>query len=81
VAESIENAISYAGATVVAVVVRQSRDTLVVRVHDDGHGGAEVHEVGGLAGLVDRVGAIDGTLSIISGDSGTTIGAVIPCAL
>jgi len=29
---------------------------------------------------VDRVGAIDGTVSIVSGVTGTTISAVIPCA-
>jgi signal transduction histidine kinase len=80
VAESIENAVLYAGATVVVVELAESEGTLVVSVHDDGHGGAEVRHVGGLAELVDRVGAIDGTVSIASGESGTTIGAVIPCA-
>jgi signal transduction histidine kinase len=51
-----------------------------VRVHDDGRGGAAAEHVGGLAELVDRVGAIDGTLSIASGaGSGTTVAAVIPC--
>jgi signal transduction histidine kinase len=42
---------------------------------------AKVQEVGGLVELVDRVGAIDGTISIESdAASGTTIGAAIPCA-
>jgi signal transduction histidine kinase len=80
VAEGIENAVSYSGASVVAVEVSEAAGTLVVRVHDDGRGGAVVREAGGLAELVDRVGAIDGTMSIASAaGTGTTISAVIPC--
>jgi len=78
--QSIENAVSYSNGTVVAVDVSETAGTLVVRVRDDGHGGAEVKQVGGLAELVDRVGAIDGTVSVVSGESGTTVSAVIPCA-
>lgn len=81
VLEGIENAASYTDATVVTVEVSEADGRLVVRVRDDGHGGAEVTEAGGLAELVDRVGAIDGTMTIESTAAiGTTISAVIPCA-
>jgi signal transduction histidine kinase len=81
VAESIANAATHSGASVVVVDVTRIDGTLLVRVHDDGHGGAELRLVGGLAELVDRVGAVGGTLSVESDPaSGTTIGAVIPCA-
>jgi signal transduction histidine kinase len=79
VAEGIENAVSYSGARVVEVEVGETGGALHVRVHDDGRGGARVTQLGGLAELVDRVGAIDGTVSIESGAEGTAIGAVIPC--
>jgi signal transduction histidine kinase len=80
VAEAIENAVQHSGATLVTAEVDEDSEVLVVRVHDDGRGGAAAEHVGGLAELVDRVGAIDGTLSIASGaGSGTTVAAVIPC--
>jgi signal transduction histidine kinase len=81
VAEGIANAATHSGASVVGVDVTSVDGTLLVRVHDDGHGGAEMRPVGGLAELVDRVGAIGGAISVESAPaSGTTIGAVIPCA-
>jgi signal transduction histidine kinase len=81
VSEGIANAASHSEASVVDVDVSRIDGTLVVRVHDNGCGGAGLMPVGGLAELVDRVGAIDGTVSVESGaGSGTTIGAVIPCA-
>jgi signal transduction histidine kinase len=80
VAEAVANAAAHSGATVVDVDVSFQNGALCVRVHDDGRGGAKVERVGGLAELSDRVGAIEGTISIESGaESGTTIGAMIPC--
>ena len=80
VAEGIDNAVSHSDAMFVAVAVSDADGSLVVDVHDDGHGGADVRAVGGLAELVDRVGAIDGTFTVESSAAGTTIRAVIPCA-
>jgi signal transduction histidine kinase len=81
VAEAVANAAAHSGASVVDVDVTRLDGTLLVRVHDDGHGGAEVRPVGGLAELADRVGAIDGTISVESDPlAGTTVRAVIPCA-
>jgi signal transduction histidine kinase len=80
VAESIDNAVAYSDATLVTVEIGEAGGTLALGVHDDGHGGAEVRAVGGLAELVDRVGALDGALLVESSPDGTTISAVIPCA-
>lgn len=80
VAEGIDNAVFHSDAMSVAVDISDADGSVLVDVHDDGHGGAAVKEVGGLAELVDRVGAIDGTISVQSSAGGTTIRAVIPCA-
>ena len=81
VAEGVENAVRHSDATIVRVGVCEAGDAVVVDVHDDGQGGAAVTSVGGLAELVDRVRAIDGTIAIESSPGeGTSIRAVIPCA-
>ena len=58
----------------------QVTDTITVTVSDDGIGGAELTPTGGLAGLRDRVEALDGTLNVYSDPaSGTTVLAELPC--
>jgi signal transduction histidine kinase len=53
--------------------------TLVVEVLDDGVGGAHPATGSGLAGLADRLGAQDGTLSVISPPGeGTLVRAELP---
>jgi signal transduction histidine kinase len=55
---------------------------LVVEVRDDGVGGARIDAGSGLTGLVDRVGAADGTLSVDSPPGeGTLVRAVLPLSL
>jgi len=50
-------------------------------VSDDGVGGAGSVDGGGLAGLVDRVEALDGVLSVEDRPGGgTVVRAVLPCA-
>src|SRR3712207_1770394 len=50
-------------------------------VSDGGVGGAELSDVSGLQGLVDRVGAVDGTLAVHSPPGkGTRVVATIPLA-
>jgi signal transduction histidine kinase len=46
---------------------------LRVRVSDDGSGGARVEARGGLAGLAERVGTVDGRLQISSPPGGPTV--------
>jgi signal transduction histidine kinase len=80
VAESLTNVAKHSGAATSSVRVRSENNMLRVVVRDDGHGGA-VATGAGLAGLADRVQAVDGRLSINSPAGGPTIIDVeIPCA-
>jgi PAS domain S-box-containing protein len=79
VAEALTNVAKYAQASLATIRIATEDDCLVVEVRDDGIGGASAGAGSGLSGLSDRVGAIDGTLSVESppGD-GTLIRAVLP---
>ena len=49
-------------------------------MQDDGVGGADERRGTGLQGLRDRVGALDGTFSVVSPPgAGTLVTARIPC--
>lgn len=78
--EALANVVKHAGAENVAVAVSRIEDRLHLRVHDDGRGGAQARPGSGLAGLVDRVAAAGGRLSVASpAPRGTVIEAVLPC--
>ncbi|MET9777908.1 sensor histidine kinase [Streptomyces sp. NPDC006367] len=80
VSESVTNAAKHSAATEIRVSVRTYGPVLVVRVEDDGVGGAKP-EGSGLTGLRSRVGALDGRLHVHSPHGGpTTITAELPCA-
>ncbi|WP_343075717.1 sensor histidine kinase [Streptomyces roseirectus] len=80
VSEAVTNAAKHSGATKVHVRVVLRGPVLVVRVRDDGAGGADA-DGSGLGGLRGRVAALDGTLSVDSPAGGpTTIIAELPCA-
>jgi signal transduction histidine kinase len=81
VAEALTNLAKHAGATRGSVNVHRSSSALMVTITDNGRGGAVVAPVGGLAGMVDRVKAVDGSLDISSPLGGpTTIEVRLPCA-
>ncbi|WP_026911277.1 sensor histidine kinase [Patulibacter minatonensis] len=81
VAEALVNVARHSGASAATVEVRRELGELVARVRDDGRGGASAVPGGGLAGLRDRVAALDGILRVTSPEGGpTTIEARIPCA-
>ncbi|HSD81455.1 MAG TPA: PAS domain-containing protein [Solirubrobacteraceae bacterium] len=81
VAEALTNVAKYARATHATVRVAPEAEGLVVEVRDDGVGGARADGGSGLAGLADRVGACDGTLSVTSPPGeGTIVRAVLPLA-
>jgi signal transduction histidine kinase len=82
VAEALTNVARHAGATSAAVsVVRAEGALVVVRVTDDGRGGAALGAGSGLAGLADRVAALGGRVVVASPpDGGTIVTAEIPCA-
>jgi len=73
VAETVTNAVKHAGATEVTVEAEIDRDALSVTIVDDGRGGADPQRGSGLQGLVDRIGAIGGTLTIDSPPGGGTV--------
>jgi signal transduction histidine kinase len=78
-AEALTNVAKYAQASAATVKVTVARGELVVEVADDGVGGATPDAGSGLRGLSDRVGALDGTLTVVSPHGeGTRLRAVIP---
>lgn len=80
VAEALTNAARHSRATQVRVTARREQDLLTVDVWDDGIGNATATPGGGLAGLTDRVEALEGRLTISSPDRGPTLLHVeIPC--
>jgi signal transduction histidine kinase len=80
VAEAVTNVAKHARATQATVVIGQDDSAMQVVVADDGGGGAAATPGGGLAGLVDRLAAVDGTLAVSSPPGGPTrLEAVIPC--
>lgn len=82
VAEALTNAAEHARARRAQVDVRFGGDALVVEVRDDGVGGADPAAGTGLTGLLDRVDAAAGTLTILSPPGeGTTVRAELPVCL
>ena len=80
VAEALTNVARHSAATRVAVTVRRDGDRLVVRVDDDGHGGADEGRGSGLTGIRRRVEAYDGRLTLTSPPGGpTTMQVELPC--
>jgi signal transduction histidine kinase len=80
VAEALANVAKHAHASVARVSIVRAEGLLVVGVGDDGVGGAQASGRSGLAGLADRVHALDGRLTIESDvGHGTTLTAAFPC--
>ena len=77
--EAVANAVKHAQAATVGIDVSTDARGLVLRVKDDGRGGAD--PLGsGLRGLTDRVEAVGGRLSVTDAeDCGTLVEAVLPC--
>jgi signal transduction histidine kinase len=81
VAEALTNIAKHAGASRAAVRVARHNGHLKVEVTDDGIGGADASRGTGLAGLVDRVTAVDGSVQLSSPAGGpTTLTVELPCA-
>jgi len=78
-AEGLTNVVRYSNAASAAVRVALRGGELEVEVADDGVGGARIDAGSGLRGLSDRVGALEGTLSVDSPlGGGTRLRASIP---
>jgi signal transduction histidine kinase len=80
-AEALANAAKHAEASHARVEICRTDNRVLVGIDDDGRGGATIVPGGGLAGLVDRIEAIGGHLTVISqAGGGTHLHAEIPCA-
>ena len=66
VSEALANVAKYAQASRAQVTATEHDGWLEVTVVDDGVGGADPERGSGLQGLLDRVGALGGTLTITS---------------
>jgi signal transduction histidine kinase len=78
-AEALTNVVKYADASLVAITATRIAGRLRLVVEDDGVGGAVLQPGAGLAGVGDRLAALDGELSIDSPPGGgTRIRADIP---
>ncbi|MFD3611461.1 sensor histidine kinase [Streptomyces atroolivaceus] len=79
VSELLQNVSKHARATRASVDVWRAEDRLMLQVTDDGRGGAGVATGSGLAGLTERLDAVDGILVVDSPAGGpTTVTAELP---
>ncbi|MEU8674012.1 sensor domain-containing protein [Streptomyces sp. NPDC048560] len=72
VSELLQNVSKHARATRASVDVWRSANRLMLQVTDDGRGGADVTAGSGLAGLTERLDAVDGILVVDSPAGGPT---------
>jgi signal transduction histidine kinase len=81
VTEALTNVAKHSGASACAVVVRIDASHVTISVQDNGVGGAHPGKGHGLAGLADRLAAVEGTLDVASPAGGPTVlTAEIPLA-
>jgi signal transduction histidine kinase len=79
VSELLQNISKHSQARRAWVDVWQAQDRLMLQVSDDGRGGADASAGSGLAGLAERLDAVDGVLVIKSPSGGpTTVTAELP---
>ncbi|MDT0570770.1 sensor domain-containing protein [Streptomyces sp. DSM 3412] len=72
VSELLQNVSKHAGASRATVDVWRVENRLMLQVMDDGVGGAATGGGSGLAGLAERIGAVDGILVVDSPTGGPT---------
>jgi signal transduction histidine kinase len=72
VSELLQNVSKHSGASRAAVDVWQVQDRLFLHVYDNGRGGASLSAGSGLAGLAERLDAVDGVLVVDSPAGGPT---------
>jgi signal transduction histidine kinase len=82
IAEALTNVAKHSGARHASVRVRGEAGALCVEVRDDGVGGARPDAGSGLTGLADRVGACEGSLTVVSPlGEGTLVRAELPLSV
>jgi signal transduction histidine kinase len=72
VTELLTNISKHSGAHTATVDIWRTDDRILLQVGDDGHGGASPDTGTGLAGLAERLDAVDGLLVIVSPPGGPT---------
>ncbi|MFI6642359.1 sensor histidine kinase [Streptomyces sp. NPDC050504] len=79
VSELLQNISKHSGARNATVEVWRSKGRLLIQVQDDGRGGASLDGGTGMAGLAERLGAVDGLFVLESpAGGGTTVTAELP---
>ncbi|WP_371566706.1 sensor histidine kinase [Streptomyces canus] len=82
VAEALTNIAKHSGASRATITVRAPGSRLLLRITDDGRGGADEHAGSGLTGIRHRIAAHDGTLHLTSPPGGPTVlEADLPCGV
>ncbi|MEX1658396.1 sensor domain-containing protein [Streptomyces pseudovenezuelae] len=82
VAEALTNIAKHSGASRATVTVRAHGPRILLRITDDGLGGADERGGSGLTGIRHRVAAHDGTLTLTSPPGGPTVVEVdLPCGV
>jgi len=71
-AELLANAVKHSGASAITLTVTGQAESLLLRVTDDGRGGADPAAGSGLAGLAQRARTVDGRLEVTSPPGGPT---------
>lgn len=80
VAEALTNVAKHSKATRAQVSIALRNNRLLVEVRDDGVGGADANQGGGLSGLSGRVSALGGWIRVLSPQNGpTSVMAEFPC--
>ncbi|MDX3070260.1 sensor histidine kinase, partial [Streptomyces sp. ND04-05B] len=79
VSELLQNVSKHSHATRASIDVWRTADRLMIQVQDDGAGGARLDGGTGMAGLAERLGAVDGLFVLDSPEGGpTTVTAELP---
>jgi len=79
VAETLANATKHARASVVRIDATTRHDRLYLSIQDDGVGGADPARGSGLIGIIDRVEALGGTMTLNSrAGQGTSLHVELP---
>jgi signal transduction histidine kinase len=80
VAEALSNVTKHSGAASAVVAVAREGDRLLLRIGDDGRGGADESGGSGLSGIRRRIEAFDGRFTLDSPPGGpTTMRVELPC--
>jgi signal transduction histidine kinase len=81
-AEALANAVRHSSASAIAVDLWHTGEALLMRITDDGRGGADPSGGTGLRGIERRLAAFDGTMSLSSPPGGPTVVIMeLPCVL